>query len=242
MLDEATSALDNESESIVQEALNKLMEDNNRTCIVIAHRLATIRNADRIAFIGDGRVKEIGSHDELMDKPKGFYKRLVEAQGRTASTLLLDGMLSSSSSTKKKKKTTTKKKGSKQLDDDEDNADEKSNNDDDGNDEKDELSAFNLARARKLASPDAFYLLAGALGALMAGSVFPSWGLLFARTYKYDTRVCVCVCVIQYIYIYICRVFLFFTNFVIDYALSSLPPFLSLIHSLLLQKQLIFYT
>ena len=244
MLDEATSALDNESESIVQEALNKLMEDNNRTCIVIAHRLATIRNADRIAFIGDGRVKEIGSHDELMDKPKGFYKRLVEAQGRTASTLLLDGMLSSSSSTKKKKKTTTKKKGSKQLDDDEDNADEKSNNDDDGNDEKEELSAFNLARARKLASPDAFYLLAGALGALMAGSVFPSWGLLFARKYKYDTRVCVCVyvCMIQYVYKYICRVFLFFTNFVIDYTLSSLPPFLSLIHSLLLQKQLIFYT
>jgi len=85
---------------------------------------------------------------------------------------------SSSSSTKKKKKTTTKKKGS----DDEDNADEKNSNDDDGNDEKEELSAFNLARARKLASPDAFYLLAGALGALMAGSVFPSWGLLFAQT------------------------------------------------------------
>ena len=191
-MDEATSALDNESESIVQEALDKLMENNNRTCIVIAHRLSTIRNADRIAFIGDGRVKEIGSHDELMDKPKGHYKRLVESQGRTASTILLDGMLSSSSSSTKKKKTTTKKKGGKKLDDDdEDNAADENNNDDDENEEKEaiekeELSAFNLARARKLASPDALYLLAGSLGALMAGSVFPAWGLLFAGKYKYS--------------------------------------------------------
>ena len=49
-------------------------------------------NADRISFIGDGRVEEIGSHDELIDKPKGQYKRLVESQGCIASTILLDGM------------------------------------------------------------------------------------------------------------------------------------------------------
>ena len=54
------SALDNESERIVQEALDKLMASKERTIIVIAHRLSTIRNADRIAFISDGRVKEIG--------------------------------------------------------------------------------------------------------------------------------------------------------------------------------------
>jgi ATP-binding cassette subfamily B (MDR/TAP) protein 1 len=53
-------ALDNESESIVQAALDKLMASKERTIIVIAHRLSTIRNADRIAFISDGRVKEIG--------------------------------------------------------------------------------------------------------------------------------------------------------------------------------------
>merc|ERR1712174_10641 len=87
LLDEATSALDNESERIVQEALDKLMESKDRTCIVIAHRLSTIRNANRIAFIGDGIVKEIGSHDELMEKSNGKYKGLVEAQGRKASTL-----------------------------------------------------------------------------------------------------------------------------------------------------------
>merc|ERR1719223_272382 len=58
LLDEATSALDNESERIVQEALDKVMQSRERTCIVIAHRLSTIRNADRIAYIGDGKVKE----------------------------------------------------------------------------------------------------------------------------------------------------------------------------------------
>merc|ERR1712157_184988 len=102
LLDEATSALDNESERIVQEALNKLMESKDRTCIVIAHRLSTIRNANRIAFIGDGIVKEIGSHDELMERPDGKYKRLVESQGRTASTLML-GLAGKSSSKKKVK-------------------------------------------------------------------------------------------------------------------------------------------
>merc|ERR1711933_34827 len=90
LLDEATSALDNESERIVQEALDKLMESKDRTCIVIAHRLSTIRNADRIAFIGDGRVKEIGSHDELMEKSNGKYKRLVDTQSRTATVDDLD--------------------------------------------------------------------------------------------------------------------------------------------------------
>merc|ERR1711933_606237 len=102
LLDEATSALDNESERIVQEALNKLMESKERTCIVIAHRLSTIRNADRIAFIGDGCVEEIGSHDELMERPNGKYKRLVESQGRTVSTLVL-GLEATSSSKKGKK-------------------------------------------------------------------------------------------------------------------------------------------
>jgi len=169
LLDEATSALDNESERIVQEALDKLMESKERTCIVIAHRLSTIRNADRIAFIGDGRVKEIGSHDELIEKSNGKYKRLVETQSRTATTIMhgLD-------QDKKKKK--------KKIEEDEDEEKEEVEVEENFNAqiEKVELSAFNLARARQLAAPDSYYLAVGAVGAVLAGSVFPSWGYLFA--------------------------------------------------------------
>ena len=77
LLDEATSALDTESESIVQEALDKARM--GRTTIVIAHRLSTIQNADLIASINKGSVVEMGSHAELMEK-KGLYCDLVNAQ------------------------------------------------------------------------------------------------------------------------------------------------------------------
>lgn len=78
ILDEATSALDNESEAIVQKALDNLME--NRTVFVIAHRLSTIHNADRIAVLNEGELVELGSHKELIIKEGGRYKNLYEMQ------------------------------------------------------------------------------------------------------------------------------------------------------------------
>ena len=78
ILDEATSALDNESEAIVQKALDNLMK--NKTVFVIAHRLSTINNADRIAVINEGELVELGTHNELMAIPDGNYKHLYEMQ------------------------------------------------------------------------------------------------------------------------------------------------------------------
>ena len=79
ILDEATSALDSESETLVQQALDRLMKD--RTTLVIAHRLSTIRRADLICVLHDGSIVERGTHEELLrPEAKGFYRRLVEMQ------------------------------------------------------------------------------------------------------------------------------------------------------------------
>lgn len=77
ILDEATSALDSESEKLVQEALERLME--NRTTLVIAHRLSTIKNADMICVMHEGRIVEAGTHDQLMARDQ-YYKHLVDMQ------------------------------------------------------------------------------------------------------------------------------------------------------------------
>ncbi len=77
ILDEATSALDTESERLVQDAINRMME--NRTSLVIAHRLSTIRHADEIVVLQKGEIAERGTHDELLAKG-GIYRRLVDMQ------------------------------------------------------------------------------------------------------------------------------------------------------------------
>jgi ATP-binding cassette, subfamily B (MDR/TAP), member 10 len=78
LLDEATSALDSASEYLVQEALDRILE--NRTVIIIAHRLSTIKNADLIAVLDQGKVIELGTYAELIEKDKGKFKEVVSRQ------------------------------------------------------------------------------------------------------------------------------------------------------------------
>jgi len=80
IFDEATSSLDNESEILVQEAIERMMK--NRTTFVIAHRLSTIRNASMIFVIEKGKIVQSGTHQQLMIKEDGLYKKLYEMQFR----------------------------------------------------------------------------------------------------------------------------------------------------------------
>lgn len=81
ILDEATSALDTETEAIIQEALNELAKD--RTTLVIAHRLATIRKADRILVVTENGIAEDGTHEELLSIEDGIFTKLHAHQHAT---------------------------------------------------------------------------------------------------------------------------------------------------------------
>ncbi|KAK2086090.1 ATP-binding cassette sub- B member 10, mitochondrial [Saguinus oedipus] len=78
LLDEATSALDAENEYLVQEALDRLMD--GRTVLIIAHRLSTIKNANVVAVLDQGKITEYGKHEELLSKPNGIYRKLMNKQ------------------------------------------------------------------------------------------------------------------------------------------------------------------
>ena len=80
VLDEATSNVDSETEFLVSKALDTVMK--GRTSLVIAHRLSTIQHADNILVMHRGRIRESGTHGELLDRPEGIYRRLYELQYR----------------------------------------------------------------------------------------------------------------------------------------------------------------
>jgi len=160
ILDEATSALDTESERVVQEAIDQLMQSKDQTIIVIAHRLSTIVGADRIAVIADGLLKEIGGHNALMAKPNGRYKRLVEFQSMTG---------------------TEKKSTMKALDEEEEDrlVDTSEHHIAETGEEK-EQEKVQSNRARLMAKDDYGLFFIGSIGAILAGLVFPCWGIVFA--------------------------------------------------------------
>jgi ABC-type multidrug transport system, ATPase and permease components len=133
------------------------MQSKSQTIIVIAHRLSTIKNADRIAVIADGVLKEIGRHEELMSKRNGRYRRLVEFQSMTGAEK------------KNTMETAEEKEDEKLVDVSEHHlavtAEEK---------EKEKKQSN---RARLLAKDDYGLFLIGTVGAVLAGFVFPGWGV-----------------------------------------------------------------
>jgi ATP-binding cassette subfamily B protein len=80
IIDEGTSALDTETEKEVERAISSVLHETDKTCIVIAHRLSTLRQADRIVVFDNGRIVEMGAHDELLSNPDSAYKKLWNAQ------------------------------------------------------------------------------------------------------------------------------------------------------------------
>jgi ATP-binding cassette, subfamily B (MDR/TAP), member 1 len=156
VLDEATSALDSECEAIVQAAIDKVMESRQQTCIVIAHRLSTIRGADKIVVVADGIVAEQGTHDELIAKPRGRYRRLFDSSKRDARANVVPWG----------KRVVPGVRVEKIGEDDEINWEDKI--------EEEAAQKLDTRRALRLAAPDAPYIILGAVGAVMVGSICES--------------------------------------------------------------------
>ena len=168
LLDEATSALDSESEQVVQEALDKIMEDKSLITIVIAHRLSTIRGADKIAYVSYGKVREIGTYEELMAKEDGLYKRLEALQ-------TLDQDQNRSEILGKKTKIDEKEKRASLVKTEE--GVEKGGKEDE---EDKERAKANEKRAKALARSETRLFAIGSFGAVLNGIIFPGQGFVFA--------------------------------------------------------------
>ncbi|KAL2494628.1 ABC transporter B family member 9 [Forsythia ovata] len=201
LLDEATSALDAESERLVQDALENVM--TNRTTVVVAHRLTTIRNADHIAVVQAGKLVEQGTHAELVRNPDGAYSQLVRMQEgakqvdniegtdlqKMDSTLYLDSNLSKSSSQRISMRRSTSSGslpppcGVPGL------IDYQEAQTGETRDEKEikvskEHKKVSIRRLAYLNKPELPYLLLGTLAAGAHGVVFPIFGLLLSSAIK----------------------------------------------------------
>ncbi|EQC32587.1 hypothetical protein SDRG_09904 [Saprolegnia diclina VS20] len=174
LLDEATSALDTESEGIVQESLDKLLEARKRTTIIIAHRLATVRDADRIVVLDTGRVVEQGSHDELMRLENGQYRMLVEAQSRKSPAKRTSGVMGfaeenddvatvgSSVVSPSTPAKSTPVASAEEL-------------------PSTKLYEVPASRIWALSQPELHYTILGCIGSVISGATFPVWGVLLSK-------------------------------------------------------------
>nr|APD26504.1 ATP-binding cassette transporter subfamily B member 1-like X2 protein [Brachionus koreanus] len=183
LLDEATSALDYESERIVQEALDKAKI--GRTTIIIAHRLSTIRNADIIAYISNGQLAEIGTHDQLMES-KGFYYNLVQSQTQNS----IDKAIDSGPIHKENDSEST---SDLESNEENDKFEMRSIKSEVSINEKNERKKKKKFRPKKLfyyekkllklQKPELVWIILGVVASMCVGVVFPLTGLVFSNIY-----------------------------------------------------------
>ncbi|KAK9733051.1 hypothetical protein RND81_04G040300 [Saponaria officinalis] len=203
LLDEATSALDAESEKVVQEALDRIMV--NRTTVVVAHRLSTVRNADIIAVIHQGKVVEKGQHSDLVNDPDGAYSQLIRLQDmRTESGQFEKGgdMTGQASQNKSSLQSLSRNKSSLRSSSLGSSgrvsskrhsfsvagvpADFAGSATPDSDDETPpvERPQVSIRRLAALNKPEIPTLILGALAAIVSGVIFPFFGVLFSSVIK----------------------------------------------------------
>ncbi len=192
ILDEATSALDTESERIVQNALDELLQgDDKRTTIVIAHRLSTVRKADRIVVLGEGedgmgggtKIVESGTHSELM-KLKKVYYGLVGAQGEELEISTETKVSTSTKTTNETKNESSDSATSTTISNDFDNSKMKKTATDSTNEdkkEKEELYQVPSSRLWAYTKGNTLAIVCGILSAALNGCVFPGMGFFFGE-------------------------------------------------------------
>ncbi|WVZ75065.1 hypothetical protein U9M48_023157 [Paspalum notatum var. saurae] len=182
LLDEATSALDTESERIVQEALD--LASIGRTTIVVAHRLSTIRNANTIAVVQSGEVKEQGSHDDLIANENGLYSTLVRLQKSEGSGqaneisgigTMSDAIGQSNRHSMSKRFSWTRRSSSARSVGDAGH---------DGNTEKPSHSAPSFKRLLMLNAPEWKQALMGSFGAVLFGSIQPVYAYVMGSMFS----------------------------------------------------------
>ncbi|GMF12367.1 unnamed protein product [Phytophthora lilii] len=173
LLDEATSALDTESERVVQASLDRLVARSNRTTIIVAHRLSTIRNADRIAVHSGGHIVEISSHEELLRIPNGHYRLLLETQLHTG--LESKEVLTPKDEHDGPKRVLSERESSKPNELDNSVGAASKTVDNEGSQQVSTL------RIWKMGLPEWKYLALGGVSSVFKGSVYPLAGMLIAR-------------------------------------------------------------
>ncbi|KAK9733048.1 hypothetical protein RND81_04G040100 [Saponaria officinalis] len=181
LLDEATSALDAESEKIVQEALDRIMV--NRTTVVVAHRLSTVRNADVIAVIHLGKVVEKGQHSDLIKDPEGAYSQLIHLQDmrKTSVSENDEVMLRQASQKRSSSFGSSGRVSSNRVSMDFPESSLPSRACETPAKEQPQVSLKRLASLNK---PEIPVLLLGSLSAIASGVIFPLFGVIFSGVIK----------------------------------------------------------